>query len=1055
MPQTTRSNPPRPAVLWTLIWIVLLGPGSLPAQEFLYRHYQNNNELPNQFISSVMQDEDGRIWLSTRRGIVIYNGAEWNKLTLEGRALTAEDFIKGADGSVWLLDRPRLAGLELMRWRKQTIRKWTLPETILQRPDETWMDGLIRIDGRNGETLVLTTSPPALVSFQESRGWRRHPFASPPADMKITGMTPYYDSILISTSSGLYRFDGDTLFAASEFNSDLPDRDLLGVAWESSDPLRGSTLWIIGRKWIQRIDSRGRETYPVAFPRKEWDHSAVVADRTGTLFMLMKYRARLYPPDLFFFSSREGTLENIGHHDGLEGMSIQCIAQDREKIIWMGTSRGVCKLVNPSFRTFRKEHGLLDDEVSAIHFYRDEVILGHNIGYTRYRAGRFSSRLFPPGRALMQRVSNIDSDSRGRIYMACGQLGLLVIDADGSERFFSPTDPMKQWVSGVCVDSVHDRIWTSAGNRIYSFTGDSFQPVNTVELPETVNIRNIQLLPGGLVIFLTSEEGAITFDGARWRRYKSETDPQSNSVYYALLHPENGLLLATSSGLCRLEGENLNRFSLGDTELLDLCFSLNLDQQGNLWIGTVNGVISWNGASVKRHRSSDGVPGHEINRNALKIAPDGRLWIGSNGGVSVYQPLFDQSDSLPPPRVILSELLINQLRRPADQAISLQYSQNSFSIHFCCPSYINEFENRFRHRLKGYEEEWREVSGKQLSHVYYQNLPPGRYYFEIMAANAYGEWGPICRSGTVTILRPFWKSLWFLLILSFFILLIPLWAVFTYIQKRHARRLEEEVRSRTEELCHQKAELERLNNELRLANTTKNKFFSIIAHDLRNPFTSLLTGTEFLVENFDTLSNEMKKKNSREIQQAAKLTYDLVNNLLDWSRTQINRIEFVPSRIDLTRLIRQILSLVESDTGRKSLQLNLLMPPRCDMLGDRHMIRFILRNLISNAVKFTPRGGHITITVYDHSDRWSVGIQDTGIGIPPEKLEILRRQDTPFSSNGTEGERGTGLGLILCREFIQIHKGSLTITSQAGQGSLFTVSLPKGDLQPPQHPENR
>ena len=117
------------------------------------------------------------------------------------------------------------------------------------------------------------------------------------------------------------------------------------------------------------------------------------------------------------------------------------------------------------------------------------------------------------------------------------------------------------------------------------------------------------------------------------------------------------------------------------------------------------------------------------------------------------------------------------------------------------------------------------------------------------------------------------------------------------------------------------------------------------------------------------------------------------------------------------------------------------------------MIRFILRNLISNAIKFTPRGGHLSITVYDHGTSWSIGIQDTGIGISRDKLDTLNSPNTPLSSSGTEGERGTGLGLILCREFIQLHNGSLTITSQVNQGSLFTVKLPKGDIQTPRQRE--
>jgi hypothetical protein len=378
---------------------------------------------------------------------------------------------------------------------------------------------------------------------------------------------------------GNFSFRRRSALSANEFNSRLPDTELLGVAWEQNGPMEERSLWIIGRKWIQQIRQDTRKTYKVDFPQRSWDYASVISDQNGCLFILLKYLSRVYPPELFFFSATEEKLEAIGHHTGLEGLSIQCITRDREKIIWMGTSRGLCKLVNPSFRTFRKEHGLLDDEVSAIHFYRDEVILGHNIGYTRYKAGQFSTRLFPPNMVRLPRVSNIDSDGRGNIYMACGRLGLLVIGTDGIERHFSPPDPTDQGIGGVCVDSVHGKVWTAADNKINTFTGNRFRPED-FKLPDTVTVRNIQLLPNGIVTFLTNGEGVIAYDGANWRQFKSGTDPRNNSVYYALLHPKYGLLLATSNGLCRLEDETLNPFPLGDSGLNDLCFSINLDQQG-------------------------------------------------------------------------------------------------------------------------------------------------------------------------------------------------------------------------------------------------------------------------------------------------------------------------------------------------------------------------------------------------------------------------------------------------------------------------------------------
>ncbi len=1044
----------RPTIQFVAAWTLLSCLFPLSAQEFLYRHYQQSHELTSQFVNSIFQAADGRIWAATRGGVNVYNGIGWQAInrreisTQPTSNIAIERLVKGWDGSIWAIDSNRLGTLNIYRNDRQGWTHIASPKTIAADTSEIWVDGAVVSDRQGRALLALTTNSSSLVCHDDASGWRRHDILSDGAAVTISGIAAYGNSILLSTSRGLYRFENQQLFTADEFNHQLPDLDLLGVAWDGENG-DDSSVWVIGRQWIRRFGMQASTQYPYQLPDKHIRYSSVLPDRCGGLYILTHHADKYRQSLLLHFSAASGEIEDMSHHYSLRDRMVQCISNDRENNLWIGTSRGISKLVSRDFKSFRREHGLLEDEVSAIHFLSpDQIIFGHNTGFTEYRNGQFIQHPFHVSQ-LNQRVLSISDSSDGRVFMACNNLGLLVMNRDGKKRFYKPGPSDKTYINGVCNDPDRQKVWVAGNGGLYSFADSRFRTETPSFLSPNINARSVQRHPNGLITFCTISCGLISFDGSAWRQFTSRVNPQANNVYYSLLHPDYGMLLATSAGLFKIEKDQITPFLLGETSLNELCYSLVTDHQQQLWIGTQSGLLSWDGLRLKSHLSGDGHTGYEINREAMKVDQDGRLWVGSIDGVAVFQNHPHSPFKPAPPGVVITELKTRFNSYAPTLPVQMNYDQNSFSLHFFCPSYINETNNRYRYRLTGFEEQWQEIGNRHSGQISYQNLPAGQYLFEIMAANAYEQWGPISRSAGITVRAPFWKSVPFIVLSALIILLIPVWAVFTYSQKRHANRLEAVVESRTEELKKQKAELERLNTELRQADSTKNKFFSIIAHDLRNPFSSLLTGTEFLIEHYDLLSNDMKKKHTREIHDAAKLTYDLVNNLLDWSRTQIERIEFVPSRIDLTRLIQQILRLFESDTGRKSLQITLLIPPRCDMIGDRHMIRFIIRNLISNAIKFTPRGGHITISVYDHGERWSIGIQDSGMGISPENLETLNSFNIPFSSSGTEGERGTGLGLILCREFIHLHKGGLTISSAELQGSLFTVILPKGDVSVP------
>ncbi len=228
---------------------------------------------------------------------------------------------------------------------------------------------------------------------------------------------------------------------------------------------------------------------------------------------------------------------------------------------------------------------------------------------------------------------------------------------------------------------------------------------------------------------------------------------------------------------------------------------------------------------------------------------------------------------------------------------------------------------------------------------------------------------------------------------------------------------------------------------LRELNATKDKFFSIIAHDLKNPFNDLMGFTQLLALNIDKYDKTKIEQFAHIIHQSSKLAYNLLENLLDWSRSQTGTLRFKPEKISLKKIIIENINLLESTARNKNIKIYSEVESETFAFADKNMVRTIVRNLISNAIKYTNQGGHINIQSKCNS-HCEISITDTGIGISIANINKIFKIDESFSTIGTEREKGTGLGLILCKEFVEKNGGKLWVISEPDKGSTFTFSLP-------------
>jgi signal transduction histidine kinase len=236
-------------------------------------------------------------------------------------------------------------------------------------------------------------------------------------------------------------------------------------------------------------------------------------------------------------------------------------------------------------------------------------------------------------------------------------------------------------------------------------------------------------------------------------------------------------------------------------------------------------------------------------------------------------------------------------------------------------------------------------------------------------------------------------------------------------------------------------ELENKNAELQGTNASKDKFFKIIAHDMKNPFISLLGASELLYENADKYDSDKIVKLTKILNDSAKNGYDMLINLLEWAKSQAGSMLFQPEKIKLKELIDKGLSNSVEYASNKKINLTFEIASNLEVYADKNMLETILRNLINNALKFTPKGGTVSVGTKNEEDSIIIFVRDTGTGIERSDLDKLFRIDIKYSQPGTDREGGTGLGLLLCKEFIEKHNGKIWIESEVGKGSIFYFSL--------------
>ncbi len=605
-------------------------------------------------------------------------------------------------------------------------------------------------------------------------------------------------------------------------------------------------------------------------------------------------------------------------------------------------------------------------------------------------------------------------------------------------------------------------------------------------------------------IWMSSYDGLFVYDRKKLGRYIHSADSSSISSNDVNMVAEdlNGQIWAiTESGGLELFNEKTQSFTHFSERyrLPQTLKAIVFDNKGTLWLSSNEGLLALHTKTQKLERFdvSDGLQGNSFFIKSVLKNRAGELYFGGTNGFNVFDPNKIKAAAASFP-VYLTELYVfDELQKPGaaesplnkvinfTDTLVLNADQSFFTIAFTAVNLYAASKMEFAYQLEGLHDEWIVVHGDRK--VSFTNLDPGKYIFKIKCTNLGAQDDAQVKQLLIVILPPWWKTAWFKFLV--FIAVIGAVALVFYLRlnaiKERNKQLKIEVAARTQELTDtnmvlverndeiksqnkkleayndevtkqserilkqqseilaQNQELEQTVNELTKLNQTKNKFFSILAHDLKSHVYALTSISNLLKKKLPSIEKDAVSEYVDSIDKSSNSIYQLLINLLDWARTQSKNIPYSPAGVNVYELVTKNGILMEQQFRTKNIALEVKIDQAHYIYADYPMIDSVVRNIIGNSIKFTAAMGKITVESEELGDEILIRIRDNGIGMTKEQIDNVFKIDKNTSSRGTAGETGTGLGLIISSEFLEINKGALLIESEPAQGSVFTIKVPR------------
>lgn len=771
---------------------------------------------------------------------------------------------------------------------------------------------------------------------------------------------------------------------------------------------------------------------------------------------------KLFDPQARSFSS---IVRDPSDGEGLHDNGLSAIFRDNTGILWIGSrGRGVAK-TNAERQAFtlhranQKQAGTLSGNmIHGVWLDRSQNLwVGSTDGLDVRKAGSDTFEQFLGQIPASNGVNSFLEDSKGRLWLAMLRYGLFIYEDGQEKQSFLPdyqtgANEGLSMVGNIIEDSAGN-IWISTffkGLYVFREDSQSFQRITAEKDNADGLLSNLifnisqdskgRLWIGNIKGLSMLADPAAAIAGDVKMVHFGRDIIQMNHVSDIFEDSKGQMWFSGNKGLLFYKEDGTFTF-YGKDQGLDYGAVFNLKEGDGLWFASNRGLTHFNPATeeLQDFFLEDGLQALEFNGGAAVTAPDGRLYYGGINGLNSFYPKDVLKESPAPPAPIFADFLVyNRSVQPGPDApltesvehakhLHLTHDKDLISFEFTCPDYRASKSLRYAYKLDNFDKEWIETSAN-MRFATYTDLAGGTYRLRLKVANRSGSWSPETSLAISVDPPPHLTPVAYFLYVSGLCLIIGLFLR----HQRHKLALREEALAKEHAMNERLLQLDKLKDEF-LANTS---------HELRTPLNGIIGITQSLLDGVAGPLDPMAVRNLEMVVSSGKRLSHLVNDLLDFSKMKNQELQLQRAAVDMYAMADLTLTFCRSLVGDKKVRLVNAVPSGLQpVYGDENRIQQMLYNLVGNAIKFTERG-EVRITAEQEADKIKVSVKDTGIGIEPEKQAHIF--ESFQQADGTTGRifGGTGLGLTITRQLVELHGGEIQVRSSVGNGSTFSFTLP-------------
>lgn len=1020
--------------------------------------------LPSNRIIRLEEGERGDLWLATEQGHLVRRRAGRFRVMLGPGCIPPKYFALAhhADGTTWAGTCNGL--VQLSDDRAVPV----LPDRLRDPVGSL----LLRRDG----TLLVGHGKRGLVRLRRGADGALQPVATSAdsvlRDARIIAMHEAPDGTLwLGTNRGL--FTG-------------------GERWRRV-PMRGGPDMLE----IERIVDHPQRTGVVVYGLRLWlPHAGTVATATAEQMWavdsgpsVFNVVAPMWTSDSTIWFGSGSTVHRNGVPQlrledgapGLEGMNnatfgITTALTDREGSLWLGTFAGGLHRLKPTLvRTISEADGLTSRNAYATYVDRSGALWAGSIGGGFSRVDAITGRVegFRPRANLPDQARTFLETRDGTLWVgsstavhACSRAPILTCAAEpsfGGELFG--------------VSALHEdpdgRLWVGTQTGLYRREQGRLVKLDTASGAPSAGVRAFAVSRDGALWMATDGRGVVRYREGVYTPVTTADGLPSDLVRALYVDADGWLWIGTEGrGLARLDprawltreaaGREIAVITTRNGLFDDGIHEVLGDDFGRLWMSSNRGIfwvtrdeaMAVADGRVARVRSTgyterDGMRNREANGGVQPSGAkglDGRLWFPTQDAVVVVDPRDIVSDTVAPPLVIEQVVAGDSALLPAAAGVRLAPQQRDIRVDFTALTFREPRNVYFRYRLDGYSTDWVESDTRRSA--FFTKLPPGRYTFRVQASDARRGWHEPGASLVIEVVPRFYETPAFRVALLAALLGLGV-ATLTRrsrAARRRARELQRLVDERTLALRDREQQLEAQNRQLETQaealqqlDQARSRFFANVSHELRTPLTLMLAPLDRLRDH-----DRVDAQHGRWVDLAsrnARRLLELVNQILDVARLEAGAMQLAPSRFDLSGLLRGALESFRMTAEGKQLQLRADVPASCVLTLDPDAVEKIVTNLLSNAVKFTPPTGEVTLRLQRRVASVAITVSNTGPAIPPEQLALVFERFYQVDESRTTIQPGTGIGLSLVKELVELQGGTVRAASDA-IATTFTVDLP-------------